>query len=94
MTGGFIEPAMPPPPGMTSNFIDPDYCGIRLLVVNCVFLPLAVISFAIRSWTRLFVVRSFRIDDCENPLSWIIGYENVLTYGNRFDDYGIGGLVQ
>lgn len=57
-------PAMPPPKGTESNFIDPPYQGTKFLVVNCVFLPLAVIALAVRTWTRLFIVRNFRSDDC------------------------------
>jgi hypothetical protein len=56
---------MPPPLGETSDFINPPYCGTKFLVINCVFLPIAIISLVVRSWTRLFVVRSFRVDDCE-----------------------------
>ncbi|KAJ5746202.1 hypothetical protein N7520_011384 [Penicillium odoratum] len=58
-----ITPASSPPAGQTSNFIDPDYCGIKFVVVNCVFLTLAVIALVVRIWTRLFIVRSFRADD-------------------------------
>lgn len=65
MPSTHIQPAMPPPPGKTSNFTDPPYIGTKFLVINCVFLPLAVIALAIRTWTRVVVVRSFRIDDCE-----------------------------
>lgn len=65
MANETIVPALPPPAGQTSNFVDPVYIGTRFLVVNCVFLPLAVIALAVRTWTRLFVVRSFRTDDCE-----------------------------
>lgn len=60
-----ITPAMAPPAGLTSNFVNPDYTGVKFIAVNCVFLPLAVIALGIRTWTRLFVVRSFRWDDCE-----------------------------
>ncbi|KAJ5946837.1 hypothetical protein N7454_003676 [Penicillium verhagenii] len=63
MASDSITPASPPPAGLTSNFVDPDYVGTKFLVVNCVFLPLAVIGLAVRTWTRLFVVRSFRADD-------------------------------
>ncbi|RHZ58930.1 uncharacterized protein CDV56_104310 [Aspergillus thermomutatus] len=58
-----IVPAMPPPAGMTSNFIDPVSCGAKFLIVNCVFVPLAAIALLVRTWTRLFVVRSFQMDD-------------------------------
>ncbi|KAJ6005752.1 hypothetical protein N7451_003696 [Penicillium sp. IBT 35674x] len=63
MASDTITPAGSPPAGQTSNFINPDYVGTKFLVVNCVFLPLAVIALAVRTWTRLFVVRSFRADD-------------------------------
>jgi hypothetical protein len=59
-----ITPAMPPPAGQTSNFINPDYASTKFIAVNSVFLPLALIALIVRTWTRLFVVRSFRWDDC------------------------------
>ncbi|KAE8381272.1 hypothetical protein BDV26DRAFT_278858 [Aspergillus bertholletiae] len=65
-----IIPAMPPPPGKVSNFIDPPYIGTKFLVVNCVFLPIACIALLVRTWTRLFIVRSFRWDDL---LNWGLG---------------------
>ncbi|CAG8376068.1 unnamed protein product [Penicillium salamii] len=58
-----ITPAMPPPAGLTSNFVDPPHKSTPFLIVNCVFLPLAVLGLAIRTWTRLYIVRSFRSDD-------------------------------
>ncbi|KAJ5754914.1 hypothetical protein N7533_004457 [Penicillium manginii] len=58
-----ITPAMPPPAGQTSNFINPDYASTKFIAVNSVFLPLALIALIVRTWTRLFVVRSFRWDD-------------------------------
>jgi hypothetical protein len=60
-----ISPAMPPPPGQTSNFVNPPYTGTKFVVVNSIFLPLAIIGLAVRTWTRVFIVRSFRYDDCE-----------------------------
>ncbi len=59
-----ITPAMLPPAGQTSNFINPDYTGTKLIAVNSVFVPFAFIALNVRTWTRLFVVRSFRWDDC------------------------------
>ncbi|KAE8404326.1 hypothetical protein BDV37DRAFT_282873 [Aspergillus pseudonomiae] len=56
-------PAMSPPPGTVSNFTDPPYIGTKFLVVNCVFLPIATIALLVRTWTWLFIVRSFRWDD-------------------------------
>lgn len=56
---------MPPPPGKETNLVDPEYSGTKLLATTCVLLPIAMITLAIRIWTRLFIVRSFRLDDCE-----------------------------
>ncbi|KAE8139204.1 hypothetical protein BDV38DRAFT_270060 [Aspergillus pseudotamarii] len=70
MADSTIIPAMSPPAGKTSNFIDPPYIGTKFLVVNCVFLPIAAIALLIRTWTRLFIVRSFRWDDL---LNWGLG---------------------
>ncbi|PYH82464.1 integral membrane protein [Aspergillus uvarum CBS 121591] len=58
-----ITPAMAPPAGMVSNFVDPPSCGLKFLVVNCVFLPLAVIALVVRMWTRIYLVRSVSYDD-------------------------------
>lgn len=61
-----IVPAMPPPLGQTSNFVDPDFIGGKFVAVNCVFLSLAALSLGVRIWTRFFVVRNFRWDDCKS----------------------------
>ncbi|KAJ5488846.1 hypothetical protein N7539_003736 [Penicillium diatomitis] len=63
MTSNTIIPAMPPPAGHTSNFVNPDYIGGKFVAVNCIFLSLALISLGVRIWTRCFVVRNFRWDD-------------------------------
>lgn len=68
MASDTIIPAMPPPAGQTSNFVNPEYIGGKFVAVNCTFLPLAVLALGVRTWTRLFVVRSFRWDDCEYEL--------------------------
>ncbi|KAK2753058.1 hypothetical protein FQN55_005018 [Onygenales sp. PD_40] len=58
-----ITPAGPPPPGQVSNFIDPPYDGTRFLIVNVIFMPLAVIAVLIRLWTRFAVTRAGGLDD-------------------------------
>ncbi|KAF9891614.1 hypothetical protein FE257_003625 [Aspergillus nanangensis] len=58
-----IVPAMEPPAGQTSNFVDPPYVGTKFVVVNCVFLPLATVAVLVRTWTRVMLVRSFQWDD-------------------------------
>jgi hypothetical protein len=45
--------------------VNPTYCGTKFVIVNCIFLPIAFISLVIRVWTRMFIARGFRWDDCE-----------------------------
>lgn len=98
MASNSITPALPPPPGQTSNFANPVSCGTKFIVVHCVFLPLAIVAVIVRTWTRLFIVRSFRVDDC----TWLqVSGLFVLTasvdpffffsfFLIRFDDYSPG----
>ncbi|KAJ5370971.1 uncharacterized protein N7496_007063 [Penicillium cataractarum] len=89
MANDTITPVMSPPAGQTSNFVNPDYIGAKFVAVNCVFLPLAVIALGVRTWTRLFVVRSFRVDDYLMIFAAILSC--VLT-GVTLDmlNYGLG----
>ncbi|KAL4921364.1 hypothetical protein BDW62DRAFT_197942 [Aspergillus aurantiobrunneus] len=63
MPSSDVMPAMPPPEGQTSNFVDPDYNGHKFVVVNAVFLFISFSSLAIRLWTRTFIARGYRWDD-------------------------------
>lgn len=89
MADSTIIPAMSPPAGQTSNFIDPPYIGTKFLVVNCVFLPIAAIALLIRTWTRLFIVRSFRWDDCES----LVHIDDAILLTGR-PDFMIIALVR
>ncbi|KAJ5626409.1 hypothetical protein N7510_002718 [Penicillium lagena] len=55
MSSSYFTPARPPPDGLVSNFVNPTSCGTKFIVVNCIFLPIAFLSIAIRVWTRTFV---------------------------------------
>lgn len=59
-------PALPPPAGQISDFVNPDYNGASFVAVTSVFLALAVISLTIRVWTRVFIVGNFGTDDCKS----------------------------
>ncbi|OAX82623.1 hypothetical protein ACJ72_03030 [Emergomyces africanus] len=56
-------PAAPPPPGVQSNFIDPVSRGGQGIVVNAVFLPLAVLAVCVRLLTRGICLRHIGFDD-------------------------------
>ena len=56
-------PAGPPPPGVIPNLVNPESIGERIYAVVGVFGILALISFCIRIFTRIRILRAFGKDD-------------------------------
>lgn len=65
-------PAAPPPPGITPNFVNPDYIGGRVIIIVAVFLGIALACFFIRMFTRIRITRGFGADDGTLALLLII----------------------
>jgi len=63
----FIQniPVLNPPPGTTSNFVNPKTVAPGLIAINAVFVPLMLISVAIRVYVKGFIVRAIGWDDCK-----------------------------
>ncbi len=57
-------PAAPPPPGVVSDFVDPPYIGTSFVIINTVFMILAILAVTVRIYTRVVIVRGFGVDDC------------------------------
>ena len=62
-----IVPAYPAPPGVTANFVNPDFIGTRLIIVCAVFSFLTVVCVVLRLYVRLRITKAFGIDDCKQP---------------------------
>ena len=58
-------PAMPPPPGIESNFDNPPSLALHLIVVNAVFVALMAITVGIRLYVRVFITKALGWDDCK-----------------------------
>lgn len=71
-----ILPALPPPPGVTPNFIDPPSCADLGKGFVYTFLPLMVCFVILRIYTRARVSRGFGVDDCELNLT----FQNQMVY--------------
>ena len=56
-------PALAPPPGTKSNFINPNTLRRPLVVLNIVFLSLMFIIVIIRLYARGVILHSLGIDD-------------------------------
>jgi hypothetical protein len=61
-------PLFPPPPGVVSNFVNPENRGGILIAVSAVCLALLLIFVPLRLYTRIRITQSFGLDDGEHAL--------------------------
>ncbi|PVH68619.1 hypothetical protein DL98DRAFT_375249, partial [Cadophora sp. DSE1049] len=69
-----IVGTLPPPPGVTPNFVNPEYIGHQVVVVNGIFLFLSTVVVVLRMYSRLYITSSAGIED-------LINYVIVCKYG-------------
>lgn len=62
-------PALSPPPGVTSNFIDPPSRKLNLIVLESVFVPLMLQAVLVRIYVRGRITKRWEWDDCKRPRS-------------------------
>ena len=58
-------PAASPPSGVIPNLANPPNLQAVGRALILVFWSLALITFAIRIYTKAFIIRSFRVSDCK-----------------------------
>lgn len=67
-TQWFTGGALPPPPGIEPNFVDPPSQLHGNIALHTVFLSVATLAVAMRLFTRLYMLRTrLGIDDCKPP---------------------------
>lgn len=59
-------PSTPPPPGVTSNFKNPESKGYESIIITTICLSLMTPVFALRLYSKFFVTRSLGWDDCKS----------------------------
>ena len=62
-------PALTPPPGVESNFQNPEDKGPTLVIVGGILLALVVISLLNRAYTKLCIIQKVSWDDLTISLS-------------------------
>lgn len=60
------DPAMPAPPGMYSNFVNPSNLKTEGLVLVTICLILSTLVVSMRMWTKSRVVRKVVLEDCKS----------------------------
>ncbi|KAL6238782.1 hypothetical protein BDW75DRAFT_236981 [Aspergillus navahoensis] len=82
-------PAMPPPPGVESNFVDPPSRQTSVIVMASIFVPLMFLAVATRVYVRTRVIRNWGWDDTTCVLAAIGSLANMASY-MKLLDLGLG----
>lgn len=64
MATPYPTPALPPPPGETSNFADPITLLKGYILCISICLSVTTIVFSLRVWVRIFVLKQWVLEDC------------------------------
>ena len=64
-TASAIVPGLTPPPGVTSNFVNPPSQSNITIIVMTVYLVLTTPLVILRMYTRAFVKGPVKWDDCK-----------------------------
>ena len=65
-----LIPVSQPPPGVESNFVNPEDEGYVMIAAGSVFIGLMLIFCMIRLYSKAFIVRRASWDDCEYPVAF------------------------
>ncbi|KAI9844431.1 MAG: hypothetical protein M1838_002189 [Thelocarpon superellum] len=71
---------VPPPPGVTADLEHPAFNGGRLIIINAVFMPIAVVCVAIRIFTRFHIIRAIGWDDYALLLALFFSIVETAVY--------------
>ncbi len=74
---GAVPPALPPPPGVTPNFVNPESRAGANIALHTTCLTLVTIFFAMRIYTRKFISRWIGWDDCRNSLLSVVEHTHL-----------------
>jgi hypothetical protein len=63
------EPALPAPPGVEHNFVNPSNENTMGVALTATQIVIATIFGLIRAYSKIFCVKRVRFEDCES--SWL-----------------------
>ncbi|KAL8754929.1 MAG: hypothetical protein Q9199_003991 [Rusavskia elegans] len=72
----------PAPPGVTPNYIDPDWNDCGIIPLMCIFIPLSTIFLALRLYTKARIINVVGWEDIAMIAAWLCtaGHEACLIY--------------
>lgn len=57
-------PAMAPPPGLYSNFIDPSNLDVYVIITLVFCMTFSTVAVLVRMYTKIFLIRKVLVEDC------------------------------
>lgn len=66
MATSSLTPASPPPPGVTSNFENPESLVRVNYIAMGVAIPLTTVFFTLRAYTRIWIKQTWIFEDCKS----------------------------
>jgi hypothetical protein len=61
-------PVLPPPLGVMPNFVNPENRASILIIISTIFLALLLPFVVLRLYTRIWITRTFGLDDGKHAL--------------------------
>ncbi|KAF1977070.1 hypothetical protein BU23DRAFT_527374 [Bimuria novae-zelandiae CBS 107.79] len=80
---------IPPPPGVTPNFINPPSIHHIILITNIILLLISSLFMTLRLYTTRFIIRSVGVDDYMVVLAWLLACASSST-DTLLIRYGLG----
>lgn len=74
-------PALPPPPGETPNFVNPETLLKWEILTICLCLISTTIVFVLRTYVRISIKRSWILEDCKHSFSLDYSTAILTLYG-------------
>jgi len=77
-------PAITPPPGVQSNFIDPPSQVKGIIILEAIFIPLMLLAVSARIWVRTRIVKIWGADDTTCILAACGSIAHMIVYTQTF----------
>ena len=69
-----LKPALKPPPGVESNFANPESLKSKNDIAMAVSITLTTILYFMRCYARIIIKKQWIVEDCENVISPYLVY--------------------
>ena len=84
---------IPPPEGITPNFVNPVYHSGGILLISVVFLTLSSIFLLLRLYTKAHILKQFEVEECKISESPKTAHEVDTVHSHHCISLGMTSLA-